>query len=115
MTKSPHHHAFYPAAVPHETLRPLSRHTGKRDENIEQAESDIAKARRWERQKRRQDNEARVYAKCVLPNRYGELDRQERRARSCMRQNLLYLKSLENRLEADAAVQRTMGLKSDNS
>jgi Ca2+-binding EF-hand superfamily protein len=109
--KGPHHHAFYPGAVPKELLRPLSRHTGKRNENVEQAQSDVAEARRWGRQKRRQENEARVYARCVLPNRYGDLDRQERRVRSSMRQNLLYLKSLEHRFEADAAVQMTMGFK----
>ena len=94
------------------SLKPLSRHTGKRRENIEQRRSDVSEKRRWGRQTRKKQNESRLFDTYIKPNRYLDEDNAAARVNSKMRQTLMYYKALEHRFEEDAATAKVAGFHS---
>ena len=81
--RSDHDHGYYGTNISSLHSRPLSRHAGHRQENIEQARSDLKESRRWGRQKRKQQNYARVYKNVVEPNRYRDEDNHEKKLLVC--------------------------------
>lgn len=107
--KIDHDHGYYNTNIPVLHSRPLSRHTGKRAENIEQARSDLKESRRWGRIKRKQQNYARIYKNEIEPNRYKEVDKHEAKVTSLLRQRMKYYKNLEHRFEQDAILQKVCG------